>query len=111
MLAFREGPVILDALRQLRGAPDAFIFDGMGQMHPRGMGIAAHLGLWLRGGRRSACGKTRYIGEFDEPATAKGSCSVLRHRDEIIGVALRTRANVKPVFVSAGHLADLERAR
>ena len=109
LLAFREGPVILDALRQLRAAPDAFIFDGMGQMHPRKMGIAAHLGLWLRR-PTVGCGKTRYIGAFDEPAAEKGSRSVLRHRDEIIGVALRTRAKVKPVFVSPGHLADLESA-
>ena len=109
LLAFREAPVILQALRKLRSEPDAYIFDGMGQIHPRRMGIAAHLGLWL-GKPTIGCGKTPYIGEFADPAQAKGSSSPVRHRGEIIGAALRTRANVKPVFVSVGHLASLESA-
>jgi len=109
LLAFREGPVVLDALRQLRCEPDAFIFDGMGQIHPRKMGIAAHLGLWLRR-PTVGCGKTHFIGEFREPAEAKGSSSPLLYRDEQIGAVLRTRANVKPVYISVGHLADLDSA-
>lgn len=109
LLAFREGPVILDALGELRSEPDAFIFDGMGQIHPRRMGIAAHLGLWL-GRPTLGCGKSHYIGEYAAPAEAKGSCSPIRHRNEQIGVALRTRTKVKPVYVSAGHLIDLESA-
>ena len=109
LLAFREGPVILDALRQLRCEPDAFIFDGMGQIHPRKMGIAAHLGLWLER-PTVGCGKTHFIGEFVEPATEKGSSSALYHRDEQIGAVLRTRAGVKPVYVSVGHRADLASA-
>ena len=109
LLAFREGPVVLDALRQLRRAPDAFIFDGMGQLHPRKMGIAAHLGLWLRR-PTIGCGKRHYIGEYAEPAEAKGSSSRVTYRDEQIGAVLRTRAKVKPVYISVGHLADLESA-
>ena len=109
LLAFREGPVILDALRQLCCEPDAFIFDGMGQIHPRKMGIAAHLGIWLQR-PTIGCGKTHFIGEFQEPATEKGSSSALIYRDEHIGAVLRTRAKVKPVYVSVGHLADLASA-
>ena len=109
LLAFREGPVVVDALRQLRRAPDAFIFDGMGRIHPRKMGIAAHLGLWL-GKPTIGCGKTHYIGEYIEPAEAKGSSSLINYRDELIGAALRTREKVKPVYISVGHLADLESA-
>lgn len=109
LLAFREGPVILDALRQLRCQPDAFIFDGMGQIHPRKMGIAAHLGLWLQR-PTVGCGKTHFIGDFVEPAAEKGSSSALIYRDEQIGAVLRTRAKVKPVYVSVGHLADLASA-
>ena len=109
LLAFREGPVVLDALRQLRRAPDAFIFDGMGQIHPRKMGIAAHLGLWLRR-PTVGCGKSHYIGDYVEPAKAKGSSSPLMYRDEQIGALLRTRAKVKPVYISVGHLADLDSA-
>lgn len=109
LLAFREGPVILDALRQLRCQPDAFIFDGMGQIHPRKLGIAAHLGLWLQR-PTVGCGKTHFIGEFVEPAAEKGSSSDLLYRDDVIGAVLRTRAKVKPVYVSVGHLADLASA-
>ncbi len=109
LLAFREGPVLLAALGALQNEPDVFIFDGMGQMHPRRMGIAAHLGLWL-GRPTVGCGKTRYIGSYQEPATAKGSRSPLIHKGEQLGVVLRTRSKVKSIFVSVGHLADLESA-
>jgi len=109
LLAFREGPVILEALRNLSCEPDAFLFDGMGQIHPRRMGIAAHLGLWL-GRPTIGCGKTRYIGDYAEPGKAKGSRSLLTHRGAQLGVVLRTRSNVKPVFVSVGHLADNDSA-
>lgn len=109
LLAFREGPVVLEALGKLRCEPDVFVFDGMGQIHPRRMGIAAHLGLWLRR-PTLGCGKSHYIGEYRAPAAAKGSSSPIRHRGEQIGVALRTRTKVKAVYVSAGHLIDLESA-
>lgn len=109
LLAFREGPVALEALGGLRCEVDVFVFDGMGQIHPRRMGIAAHLGLWLRR-PTLGCGKSHYIGEYSEPAEAKGSFSPIRHRNELIGVALRTRTKVKPVYVSAGHLINLESA-
>ena len=106
LLAFREGPVVLEALSNLRIEPDAVIFDGMGQIHPRRMGIAAHLGLWL-GRPTIGCGKSHYIGDYAEPAQEKGSRSPLFYREQQLGVVLRTRRGVKPVYVSAGHLASL----
>ena len=109
LLAFREGPVVLEALRRARLVPDVLIFDGMGQIHPRRMGIAAHLGLWLRR-PTIGCGKSHYIGEYDEPADAKGSCSPLIYEGKQLGAVLRTRKGVKPVYVSAGHLANLASA-
>ena len=109
LLAFREGPVVLEAIGKLNAEPDVLIFDGMGQIHPRRMGIAAHLGLWL-GRPTVGCGKSHYIGEYDEPAIEKGSRSPLFYRGHQLGVVLRTRRGVKPVFVSAGHLADLDSA-
>ena len=109
LLAFREGPVVLAALRRLHIEPDAFLFDGMGQLHPRRMGIAAHLGLWL-GRPTIGCGKSHYIGDYQLPADSKGARSQLTHRGEALGVVLRTRARVKPVYVSVGHLADIESA-
>ena len=109
LLAFREGPVVLEALSKLRHEPDAVIFDGMGQIHPRRMGIAAHLGLWL-GRPTIGCGKSHFVGEYDEPADEKGSRSPLVYRGKQLGVVLRTRMGVKPVYVSVGHLANLESA-
>ena len=106
LLAFREGPVILEALAKLRCEPDVFIFDGMGQIHPRRMGIAAHLGLWLRK-PTLGCGKSHYIGEYSAPEETKGSSSPITYRGERIGLALRTRTKVKPVYISVGHLIDL----
>ncbi|MCY4147237.1 MAG: endonuclease V [Chloroflexi bacterium] len=109
LLAFREGPVALAALRQLNSEPDVFLFDGMGQIHPRRMGIAAHLGLWL-GRPTIGCGKSHYIGDYQPPADLKGARSRLVYRGEELGVVLRTRAKVKPIYVSVGHLADMETA-
>ncbi len=109
LLAFREGPVVLAAIRRLLCEPDAFLFDGMGQIHPRRMGIAAHLGLWL-GRPTIGCGKSHYIGDYQPPAESKGAHSQLTHRGEALGVVLRTRARVKPIYVSVGHLADIQSA-
>ena len=78
----------------------------MGQIHPRRLGIAAHLGLWL-GRPTIGCGKSHYIGEYAEPADDKGSRSPLYYREQQLGVVLRTRKGVKPVYVSVGHLANL----
>lgn len=109
LLTFREGPVLVDAFEQLENEPDVFIFDGMGQIHPRKIGIAAHLGLWLEK-PTIGCGKTHFIGDYDTPAMEKGSYSDLMYKGEQLGVVLRTRTNVKPVYISVGHMADLNTA-
>ncbi len=109
LLAFREGPAVLDALRQVKLAPDVFLFDGMGQIHPRKMGIAAHMGLWLDR-PTVGCGKSHYIGEYEMPALEKGSRSPLMHGGERLGVVMRTRTGVQPIYISVGHLCELESA-
>lgn len=106
LLTFREGPVVLAAWEQLQTEPDVVMFDGMGRIHPRRMGIAAHLGLWLDK-PTLGIGKTHYIGDFDPPPPEKGAWSWLRDKDEIIGAVVRTRTGVKPVYVSAGHRMNL----
>ena len=83
------------------------IFDGMGRAHPRRIGIASHMGLWLQK-PSIGCGKTLLTGHFREPADERGAFSDLVDQGEVIGAVLRTRANVKPVFISVGHLADLD---
>ncbi len=109
LLTFREGPVLEHAFKALMNEPDVFIFDGMGRIHPRRMGIAAHLGLWLQR-PTIGCGKTPFIGKYTEPAPTRGSYSDLIDKSEKIGVVLRTKDNVKPVYISVGHKAELESA-
>jgi deoxyribonuclease V len=109
LLSFREGPVLEAAFESLRQEADVFLFDGMGIMHPRRLGIASHMGLWLQR-PTIGCGKTRLIGSFVEPAQERGAASPLTYRGESLGLVLRTRPQVKPIFLSVGHLANLESA-
>lgn len=109
LLSFREGPVLEAAFARLQSDPDVYIFDGMGRAHPRRIGIAAHMGLWLNK-PTIGCGKTLLIGHHKEPAIERGGYTDLIDRDEVIGVALRTRDKVKPVYISPGHLCDLPSA-
>lgn len=109
LLSFREGPVLLAAIAKLERQPDVFLFDGMGRAHPRRLGIASHVGLWL-GLPTIGCGKTRLVGQHDEPADVRGAYAPLIDGREVIGVVLRTRAGVKPVYLSPGHLIDLPSA-
>lgn len=111
LLSFREGAVILQAQAQLRQQPDVYIFDGMGILHPRRLGIAAHLGLWLQK-PSIGCGKTPFVGKARAPlGEEKGAWQALYDKDELIGGMLRTRQGVKPVYISVGHLATLDSAR
>jgi len=109
LLTFREGHVLEEAFLQLKNIPDVFIFDGMGQIHPRKIGIASHMGLWLDK-PTIGCGKTHFIGDYDAPAIEKGSYSELMYKGEQLGVVLRTRNKVKPVYISVGHRADIASA-
>ncbi len=105
-LAFTEGHAIINALRSLSAAPDLILVDGQGIAHPRGIGIASHLGVIL-GIPSIGCAKSRLVGEFDDPAAEKGSWTYLCYEGACVGAVLRTRSNVKPVFVSPGHLTDI----
>ena len=107
LLSFREGPVILNALNRLITAPDVLMFDGQGIAHPRRFGLASHIGL-LTGIPTIGCAKTRLMGEYREPQRTRGSTSDLTDAGETIGAVVRTRTDVKPVFVSIGHRMDLD---
>ena len=109
LLSFREMPAILPALEKLRIQPDVYMTDSQGLAHPRRFGLACHLGVWLDIPAFGVA-KTRFIGHYDEPAVEKGSCSPLMDDSECIGSVVRTRSQVKPVFVSAGHRITLEEA-
>jgi deoxyribonuclease V len=109
LLSFREGPVLEEAFANLRSEPDVFLFDGMGIAHPRRIGIASHMGLWL-GRPTIGCGKTLLCGRYSDLPEEKGSRTPLIDKGETIGVALRTRTGKNPMFISPGHLADIESA-
>jgi deoxyribonuclease V len=109
LLSFREIPGVLAAARRLRTEPQVFFCDGQGVSHPRRFGLASHTGVLL-GRPTIGCAKSRLCGTFDEPAAARGSVSPLWDRSEQVGVVLRTRDGVKPLFLSAGHLCDLPSA-
>jgi deoxyribonuclease V len=106
MLAFREGPVILEALGKLKSPPDLLMLDGQGIAHPRRFGIASHIGL-LTDIPSIGCAKKILLGDYVEPQRTGGSISYLTDGDETIGAVVRTRTAVKPVFASIGHLMDL----
>jgi deoxyribonuclease V len=106
LLSFREGPVLIKAFQRLKQKPDAMIYDGQGIAHPRGMGLASHMGLWL-GIPSIGCAKTPLLNQFILPGPLKGSFEWIRWEGKKVGAALRTRENVKPVFVSPGHRIDL----
>ncbi|TFG93364.1 MAG: deoxyribonuclease V [Syntrophobacterales bacterium] len=109
LLTFREGPILLEAFRKLSLPPDIIIFDGQGIAHPRGIGLASHMGLFLDT-PSIGCGKTRLVGSYDETGNEPGNYSALAHNGEIMGAVLRTKRNVKPVFVSQGHKIGLKKA-
>ena len=106
LLSFREAPSLLQAWEKLSRRPDVLMLDGMGIAHPRRFGIASHIGL-LTGMPTIGCGKTLLTGKYEEPAPEAGSFSPLMDRGAQIGVALRTKDRVNPVFISPGHLADI----
>jgi deoxyribonuclease V len=101
LLSFREAPVLLEAFSLLKQRPDVILFDAQGIAHPRGFGLASHAGLLL-GIPSVGCAKTRLVGEFTPVGRSRGSFSWLWFEGIKVGAVVRTRADVKPVFVSPG---------
>jgi len=109
LLSFREAPACIAAVEKLKIEPDIFIIDGQGIAHPRRLGLAAHLGL-VFDRPTIGCAKSRLTGAFRQPRSKKGSRSLLRDGGEVIGAVVRSRDNVKPVFVSVGNKCRLQDA-
>jgi deoxyribonuclease V len=109
LLSFRETPAYLEALAQLNALPDVLMVDGHGVAHPRRFGIACHLGVLLDL-PAIGCAKSILLGEADPLDESRGSTAEIKLDGEVLGLALRTRDNVKPVYVSVGHRVDLPSA-
>lgn len=110
LFSFREIPPLLKAFKQIKTPPQLIVCDGQGMAHPRRFGLASHLGV-LFDIPTIGCGKTKLLGEFQDPEVKRGSSSLLVDRGEVIGAVLRTQDNVKPIFVSIGHRISLATAR
>jgi len=109
LLSFREAPAVVAALRKLHHEPHAIMCDAQGYAHPRRFGLACHVGV-IANRPTLGCAKSLLIGRYREPALRRGSCTALRDSGERIGTVIRTRSEVKPVFVSVGHMIDLDTA-
>jgi deoxyribonuclease V len=106
LLSFREAPVLLEAFAKIETRPDAVMCDGQGLAHPRRLGIACHLGLFL-GVPVIGCAKSHLSGTFDEPAPEPGSTSPLKLGGEVVGQVVRTKMRTRPLFVSPGNKIDV----
>lgn len=109
-LSFREIPVILQCYKKLKRKPDLILVDGQGIAHPRGLGLATHLGIILKT-PTIGCAKSHLFGEYHIPDPHKGSYEYLVTETKKIGLVLRTREDVNPLFVSPGHLVDFDDCR
>ncbi len=105
LLSFREGPILMKTFQRLKLRPDVMVYDGQGIAHPRRLGLASHLGLWLDL-PSIGCAKTPLLDEFIPPRTSKGSFEWVRREGKKVGTVLRTKEDIKPLFISPGHRID-----
>jgi deoxyribonuclease V len=109
LLSFRESPAVIEAISRLPCRPDLLMCDGQGRAHPRGFGLACHVGLWVDIPTIGAA-KSRLCGTHAEVGLRRGCRRQLRYHGQTVGAVVRTRSKVKPVYVSVGHLISLEEA-
>ncbi len=106
-LSFREAPAIVELINKNFINTDIFFFDGHGIAHPRGLGIASHVGVLLNIST-IGCAKKKLVGDYEIPENSRGSYSNLVYKENIIGKVLRTKVHVKPIYISVGNLLILE---
>lgn len=109
LLSFREAPLLLAALRKLTLPIDVYMFDGTGRAHPRGVGLATHMGILLDVPTIGVA-KSILIGKPEPLATQAGASARVMHKETAVAVALRTRATAEPIYISQGHRCTLEQA-
>ena len=102
LLSFREAPAVIAAVKKLHLPVDLLMCDGQGLAHPRGLGLASHVGLLLDLPTIGVA-KSRLCGRHREPGAKRGCRTQLRYEGKVIGWVVRTRTNVKPLYISVGH--------
>lgn len=107
LLSFRELPILLKAFEKLDMLPDVVMADAQGIAHPRRLGLASHLGLWLDL-PTIGCAKSRLCGDFEEPGLSRGASRHLVDDGEVVGKVVRTKDRVKPLYVSPGHKISVD---
>lgn len=105
LLSFREAPPLLKALDRLTTRPDVVMLDGQGIAHPRRLGLACHVGLWIDR-PTVGCAKTVLCGTFEAPGPEPGDATPLTDGDETVGTVLRSKRRSRPLIVSPGHKID-----
>lgn len=106
LLAFREVPALLEAWNKLEIKPDLLVLDGQGIAHERRLGIATHFGI-ITDIPTIGSAKSRLRGKYEEPAAEQFAQSPMYDREEVIGTALRSKKNCKPIFISPGHKVSM----
>ncbi len=109
LLSFREGPALVSVIKRLSTKPDVILFDGQGIAHPRRVGIATHIGILLDV-PTIGCAKSKLVGEYEEPEDRRFAHTPLVYKEEVVGVVLRTKKGVLPIFVSPGHRITVDDA-
>jgi len=107
LLSFRELPLVINTFKKLVNMPDIIICDAQGIAHPRGFGLASHLGVVLKI-PTIGCAKNRLVGENADPPNKMGGYSILYYRGKKVGIVLRTKEGCKPIFISPGNLIDID---
>jgi len=106
LLSFREAPAIFSVLKKLESAPDVYLIDGQGVAHPYGFGLASHVGVIAKV-PTIGIAKSRLFGKVTK---RKPYSALISKGNEVVGVALTTKAGRRPIYVSVGHMVSLNRA-
>jgi len=109
LLAFREVPALLDAWNKLPIKPDIMVLDGQGIAHERRTGIATHFGL-ITNTPSIGSAKSRLTGRYDEPGNNPFDQSLMYDKGEVIGIALRSKTNCNPIYISPGHRLSMKQS-
>ena len=109
LLSFREAPAVIEVVGKLSPRPDLLMCDGQGLAHPRGMGLACHVGLWLDMPVIGVA-KSRLCGQYGQVPARRGGRAELMLDGRAVGAVVRTRDNVRPLFISVGNRVTLDEA-